>query len=426
MSAVSGLLASTSAQTNDLVGEFQETIFVRNAKGLNVGSTLFGLMAKLKSEPADNIEFNWFERDPVTRVIYTNAGTLTNVATTLTFDDGAGGSVYNLLKIGMVLRNDRTKEYIRITTDPTADAVTGVQRDLVSSSATAAPSGTGTAINDNDTWTIITLGKDEGADPSRGSYQDPSTLINYTQTFNSTVHLANAFKGQVLRTDIDGPLTDRRIQALEQISRDIEWAYFMGRRKRISGTNGYVYLTGGLHNSLIEATLATGTSTNPSNVLDGTDSNNYQTTSGNVKLSMFNAWMSNFMTYGSDTKLAFCGPTAYSALSTFANSATNGYRIMQGETVFGMHITTINTPFGELSLAYHPLLKEVANFNTWMFVFDLPLLVQKTFEPLFLEPDIQTPGQDSYKEQYRAKLGLKLKFANAFGVANNISSIAAA
>ena len=91
MSAVAGLLSSTSAQTNDLVGEFQESIFVRNAKGMNVGSTLFGLMAKLKSEPADNIEYNWFERDPVMRTVYTNNGAgYSATATTFVFDDGSG------------------------------------------------------------------------------------------------------------------------------------------------------------------------------------------------------------------------------------------------------------------------------------------------------------------------------------------------
>jgi hypothetical protein len=44
-------------------------------------------------------------------------------------------------------------------------------------------------------------------------------------------------------------------------------------------------------------------------------------------------------------------------------------------------------------------------------------------EPLFLEPNIQTPGQDSYKEQFRAKLGLKLRFANAFGYAQSLQKI---
>lgn len=412
MSAVAGLLSSTSAQANDLVGEFQETIFVRNAKGLNVGTTLFGLMSKLKSESADNIEFNWFERDPVRRVVLTNNGAGYNTtATAIKFDNGAGVDVNFLLAAGHVLRNDRTAEYVRITADPTV----GVGNTVTVERNTNGDQVNGTAIVDNDTWTLITLGKDEGSDPTRGTYEDPSSILNYIQTFNSTVFLSNAFKGQVMRTDIDGPLTDRRIQALERIARDIEWAYLMGRKVRLSGTNGYIYFTGGIYDS-VNANI-------PANLLDGAVTNSG--VSGSVKLSQFNAWMQNFMVYGSDAKLAFCGPTAYSALSTFANSATNGYRIMQGEQVFGMHITTINTPFGELSLAYHPLLKESANFNTWMFVVDLPMLVQKTFEPLFLEPDIQTPGQDSYKEQYRSKLGLKLKFANAFGVGSNISAIVA-
>jgi hypothetical protein len=129
------------------------------------------------------------------------------------------------------------------------------------------------------------------------------------------------------------------------------------------------------------------------------------------------------MTVGSDAKLALCGPTAYSVFSTFANSAANGFRIMNQETVFGMNITVVNTPFGELDLAFHPLLKEIPTFVDWMFVVDLAHVMQKTMEPLFLEPNIQTPGQDSYKEQFRAKLGLKLRFANAFGYAQSLQKI---
>lgn len=409
MSAVAGLLSSTSAQTNDLVGEFQETIFVRNAKGLNVGSTLFGLMAKLKSEPADNIEFNWFERDPVRRTVFTNnGGGYTATATTLVFDDSLGGTIWQIFAQNQILLNSRTGEYVRITADPTTSSVT-VERN------TNGDQVNGVAINDNDVWTIITLGKDEGSSPTRGAYENPSSLINYVQTFNSTVYLANAFKGQVMRSDIDGPLTDRRIQALEKISRDIELAYFFGRQKRLSGTNGYIYYTGGIYDSLASNAGLAG------NILNGLADNG----GINCKLSTFNTWLEQFMTFGSDVKLAFCGPLAYAAISNFANSATNGYRIMQNETVFGMHITTINTPFGELSLAFHPLFKEAQAFNGNIVVVDLPLLVQKTFEPLFLEPDIQIPGEDSYKEQYRAKLGLKLKFANAFGYGANLSTIVA-
>ena len=87
MSAVKGLLSTNEAATNELVGEYQTTIFVRNSRGYNVGTTLFGLMSRLDNEPADNMEYNWFEREPVRKTIYANAAGLAN-ATTMTFDDG--------------------------------------------------------------------------------------------------------------------------------------------------------------------------------------------------------------------------------------------------------------------------------------------------------------------------------------------------
>lgn len=403
MSAVAGLLSVQSAQTNDLVGEFQETIFIRNSKGIGSGSTLFALMARLAVEQADNTEFNWWERDPVRKTLYSNAAA-TDVATTLTFDDGSGNAVWQLLAAGHVLRNDNTGEYVLVTATP-SDANVTVKRDF----ANGPGDTTGVAITDNDVWTIITLGKDEGALPTRASYEEPELNTNYIQTFNSTVEVTNAFKGSVLRTDIDGPLRDRRIQALERISRDIEMAFLMGVKMRNTGTNGYEYFTGGIYDTLNQAGLT-------DNILNGNGGTG-------VTLAVVNAWLESFMTVGSEAKLALCGPKAYRVFSDFANSATNGYRIMQSETVFGMHIVTINTPFGELSLAYHPLLREATALNDWMFVVDLQLLVQKSFEPLFLEPNIQTPGQDSYKEQYRAKLGLKQRFPNAFGVAYDFSKM---
>src|ERR1700744_3746193 len=116
MSAVSGLLTTLNAQNTDLVGEWQEEILVRNSKGYNVGSTLFGLMAQLQNEPADNIDFNWWERDPVRLNFYSTAANYANV-TTLSWDDGSGATpgtgdltVYNLLSAQTVLLNSRTLE----------------------------------------------------------------------------------------------------------------------------------------------------------------------------------------------------------------------------------------------------------------------------------------------------------------------------
>jgi hypothetical protein len=414
MPAVSGLLSLGGqiglANQDEWVSEFQDTILVRNSRGLNAGTTLFGLMSKLRNEPAETTEYKWFERDPVTREVFIdNASTAyTSATTSIVVDNGADDQVNGIVQVGAILRTS-SGELMRVsavTTGSTETTLT-VTRGFGSTTASA------TGVANNDTLVIVTLGKDEGASPINPVYETPSTLVNYVQTFNSAVHLTNAFKASKLRTDIEGPLRERRVQALERIARDIELAYFFGRKAAngyVSGTNGRVWYTGGV----VEAVDNIG----------GTVAQKLNGNAGSgVALATFNEWLSSFLTLGSDAKLAFCGPKAYAAMSNFANSASNGFRITGQETVFGMNITTINTPFGELSLAMHPLFKEIGSYNDWMIIVDLALIVQKVMEPLFLEPNIQTPGSDSYMEQFRAKYGLKLKFAEAFGYAYGLQKI---
>lgn len=416
MANLAGILSTRDASANELAGEYQAAVFVRNSKGYNVGSTLFGLMSRLKNEPAENIEYNWFERDPVRKVIYSSAADGT--ASTLNFDDGAGNAVWQLLEDGHVLWNERTAEFVRVNGTPTSGAVV-VERALY---------GSNVAVTDNDAWVIMTLGKLEGATARRASYEDPSTIKNYIQTYNATVEITNAFKGSVLRTDIEGPLTERRVQALEQISKDIEFSYFFG--PKIAGTATKPYYTGGIYHALLAANgnaRATEAAAPVNGLIRGSNAANAITKAN------LDAWFQQFMPNGSDAKIAFAGPEAYAAFSSYANSATNGYRIMQSEMVYGMHISVINTPFGEVNLAMHPLFKEATTplssqayargLSRMMVVVDLAHVVQKVFEPLFLEPNIQAPGSDSYKEQYRAKLGLKLRFPQAFGVAENFATI---
>jgi len=414
MAAIEGILTTANADTSDLVGEYQESIFVRNAKGMNAGSTLFGLMSRLKTEPSENNVFNWFERDPVVRQVVIAAANATPPAAydqpgTIQIDDGAGDTtVWRHLDEGTILYNTTTGEYLRVTVQPGSDTVSVSRAINAPSEPVSGTPDPGYVLTVGDAITIVTLGKTEGALPVRSVYEDPDIIHNYIQTFNSTVELSNAFKANKLRSDAAGPLRARRVQALERIAKDIEFALLFGWRRRIAGGAGYVYTTGGLRHSVDQFA--------PNNALDG------QGATG-VTLAAFNDWLQQFMTVGSDAKLGLCGPQAYAAISNFCNSATNGFRIMNQDTVFGMNITTINTPFGVLDLAFHPLLKEIPNYGDWMFITDLAHIVQKTMEPLFLEPNIQTPGQDSYKEQFRAKLGLKLRFAEAFGYAYSLRQI---
>jgi Family of unknown function (DUF5309) len=402
MSLISGLLSVQNADTDDLTGEWQQHVTVRHAKGIGNGAVLFALMTMLRKENAESTEFNWFERDPVRQNFFSD-NAYTAVVATIGWNDGntPANAVWAGLSLNTVLENYRTGEYVRVTADATSSAI-AVERGHAGTTPAAILAG--------DIWSRLFIAAEEGALPTRAVYENPQELKNFVETFNSSVFLTNAFKGTVLRSDMEGPLRERRIYALEKICGDIEKAFLLGRRNRLVGINGYIYQTGGIRDAISRAGLSA------TNILNG------QGATG-VTLTVTKAWLRSFMVFGSNQKLALCGPLAFQAISDYANSAAAGFRIMNNETVFGMNVTTIVTPLGILELTFHPLLQELTSYQGAMFVIDMPNIVQKTMEPLFLERNIQTRGQDAYQEQFRAKLGIKLKFANAFGHAYNFQLI---
>jgi len=418
MSNVAGYLSRATADSSDDVGEWQVGVLRRNAKGMNTGSTLFALMSRLRNENADSQTYNWWEKDPTRRVFYLASAITTLTETNFKFDNTVSSGVYDngsldqsvwaLLKAGAILEGVNTGERITVVAPATsyASGVT-VTRSTIGYNGSASAATTHSLY---EPFVLITLAKPNGSNPVDSAFTQPSKYLNYCQTFNSTASVDNAYVNGILRTDLDGPWYEQKVDALERIANDIELAYFFG----VAAISGSTYTTGGIRNAIDTASLT-------SNALDGT------TATKTVTLDAFDNWVQSFMTQGSDTKLAFCGPNAYSAISKFANTAAGGYRIMQGESdsIFGLNLTTIQTPFGRVDLASHPLFKNIPSYNGTMMVVDLELICQKTFEKLFFQEYEPTNGSDTRQGQFRAKLGIKQKFPAAFGYANNISRIVA-
>lgn len=414
-SNVGGYLTRANADTNDDVGEWQTGVLHRNAKGMNTGSTLFALMSRLKNENADSQSYNWFEKDPTRRTFYAAAAYASTSTTALQFDNNSDTGVLDqtvcaLLRNGAELENYRTGERFVVVAESnnySQPVIVARGQPGYTSTALAAVNTTPTAILDNDAFILITLAKPNGANASTSAFTQPTRFLNYIQTYNATASVDNAYVNGILRTDLDGTWYEQKIDALERVANDIELDYFFG----VASVSGNTYKTGGIRNAIDSAGLT-------ANALNG------NSTTG-VALETFNTWVESFMTQGSDVKLAFCGPRAYSAISRYANSAQGGYRIMQGESdsIFGLNITVIQTPNGRLDLVSHPLFKNVASYNGHMMVVDLELITQKTFEKLFFENYAPTNGSDTRQGQFRAKLGLKLKFPAAFGYAYDLNFI---
>lgn len=410
--AIANLLTSLNANPTDLVGEWMPGVLVRQGKSANFGSVLFGLFNKLKVDVkvALNGQFNWWERDPV-RSNFISDASASSTATTLTFDDGNGNAVVALLSAGSVLYNGRTGEFVKVAQDPATNLTTTpvyVVRDFNNTGVT------GVAINDNDIWSRVTEGSLEGSAPRRAAYEQPSNYYNLIQTFKESAYLSNYYNAGQLRSDMAGPRNQAVDYALESICNQIEKALLFG--PRVLGSATSEQFTGGITAAIDYA--ITQDSNLSVNKLNG------NTTSG-VSLQNLLAWLNSFMVNGSDAKLLMCGNLAYSALSSYANSAQAGFRIINGEDDhrFGLNLIEIQTPFGKASLAMHPLMKNDLNYQTYIVGADLALLTLKQMEKLHYQPFEPTNGTDAYQGQFRAKLGLMQQYIGAFGYAYGFQQI---
>lgn len=410
MSAVANLLTSTNAQNTDLVGEWLPGILVRQGKSANLNSVLLGLFSKLKVEVALNGSFNWWERDPVRSNFYSDLAA-TSTITTLQFDDGNGNAVVALLAQGTLLQNGRTLEIVKVAQDPATNLTTTpvqVVRNVNGDGVT------GVAVNDNDVWSRLTEGFLEGSAPRRAAYEQPTSYINYIQTFKSSAYLSNYYNAGQLRTDMEGPKQNAVNYSLEQVANQIEKAFLFG--PKIAATATTEQYTGGLTTSIDTAITADSSLSNIK--LNGNGSSG-------VSLQNLLAWLNAFMVNGSDAKLLLCGNLAYSALSSFANSAQAGFRIMNSEDDqrFGLNLIEIQTPYGKASLAMHPLMKNDLNFQDYIVAVDLGLIRMKQMEKLHYQEFEPTNGTDAYQGQFRAKLGIMQQFIGAFGYAYDFSQI---
>lgn len=411
MSAIANLLSSLNANPSDLVGEWMPGILVRQGKSANFGSVLLGFFSKLKVEEALNGTYNWWERDPVRSNFYSDASA-SATATTLTFDDGSGNPVVALLAQGSVLQNGRTLEYIKVASDPVTNTITTpvqVVRDFNNTGVT------GVAINDNDIWSRITEASLEGSAPRRAAYETPTNYTNNIQTIKASCYLSNYYSAGQVRSNMQGPKKDAVIYSLEQIVNQMEKALLFG--VKVNGSATQEQLTGGVTNAI--DTAITADSSLAGIKLNGNGA-------AGVNLVTFNQWLQAWMVNGSNYKLLMMGNLAYAALSNFAITGQAGFRIMNNSTtIFGLNIKEIETPYGTLSMAMHPLMKNDLNFNSMAVGVDLALVKLKVMEKLHFEQFAPTNGTDAYQGQFRCKIGLMQQYIGAFGYCPNLQQITA-
>jgi hypothetical protein len=139
-----------------------------------------------------------------------------------------------------------------------------------------------------------------------------------------------------------------------------------------------------------------------------------ENTTGTINFRKFTQWAERcgrYHTNNSDEKLVLLGSGALIALvEMFRNNTT--FRIIEGEKIYGLTVTTIVTPFGRFHLVTHPMLVEDPVMTYWMLFLDIwslkyrPLLNRDTR----LLKNQQNNGDDFRKDTIRTEMGLEFWF----------------
>ena len=112
--------------------------------------------------------------------------------------------------------------------------------------------------------------------------------------------------------------------------------------------------------------------------------------------------------YGSSEKMAFCGNRVLTAIQQVCRKNSH-YQFMQGQKEFGMNVTRMICPFGEVVFKTHPLWNQMTGGttggtayygqNSTAVILDMEQLTYVTFQSddIKWEKDLTPTGMDGQK-----------------------------
>lgn len=382
--ALQGLRHSGNFAADERPKNWRETILRLEPNGMAPFTALTALM---KEASTNDPEFSWFEKVTPSQRMQLSANLTTNATTIAVTVDASQ------IKQGHVIRVEHSEELLYVTADPTNDTQLVVQRGFAGTTP-----ATVTIASENPFIHVVGTAYEEGSVAPTGVNYDPAKRFNYTQIFRDTLEMTRTASKTRLRTG--DQVKEAKRECLELHTLAMEKAFIFGRR--FEGTrNGKPFRTTGGIISYIP----------PSNIVNNTD--------GTVNISEIEGWLERMFRWGSSEKLAFLGNTAMLAINQ-AIRRSSQFQIMSGIKEYGMNVTRIISPFGELVCKTHKLFNQLpttsgaawSGTDTWMLVVDQ---AQLRYRPLDggdtkYQSDLQENGLDGMKAGYLTEAGLEFNF----------------
>ena len=308
------------------------------------------LTSQLNTKPATNPKVEWLRDQPMPRI------------TTLSASAASGATTFapaaDIFRVGDVFRFSSLGFGVLVTATA-AGALTGT---LLGTSVSAA---TGSELY------LIGNAHAEFATLDEIKFPQLNTSFNYTQIFRTPLGIS----GTEDATEHYGGPERARLRKKFGIehARKIEQSHWFGI-KSISSTTR---TEDGLQAQI--ATWITAVNTGLTEVT-------------------WQQILVNAFRYGSDTKVAFCSPTALAAIEGFArgrmqvvNDVADRFGVMMKRYVSGQ---------GQVDLVAHKSWNDSAVYNGYAFIVDMDTVYDRPLRPTRLRPDVQAPDADGYKDEY--------------------------
>lgn len=380
--AIQGLRTSTNFEANQRPKNWRETILVLEPNGK---APFTALMSQAKDSSTDDPEFSWFEKIMPTQRLALSASLGTS-ETTITVVSGA-----NQLKRNHILRVEKTGEIMFVTGDPSSDLAIQVTRGFAATTPAAV-----TIASDNPYVHVIGTAHEEGSNAPTGINYDPTKRYNYTQIFRNTLEMTRTASKTRLRTG--DAVKEAKREAMQLHSVELEKAFIFGSRLETTYQGKPLRMTGGVI-SYIDS----------GNVVDNTD--------GTVNITEIEGWLERMFRYGSSEKMAFVGNLALLAVNQAIRKSTT-FQIASGIKEYGMNVSRLTCPFGELVLKTHPLFNQLNSStspaynapDSWMLVLDFDNIRYRylTGDDMRYESDLQEKGLDGMKSGFITEAGLEV------------------
>jgi len=379
---IQGLRTTLNFAADERPKNWREGILLRYPNGK---APLTALTSAMKSRSVDDPEFNWWEKEISSRrvALSANAGT----GTSLSVVEKA-----TQFKDGDVLMAEHTGELMLVAADPSSATALTVIRGYGTVAATDIDfDGAGV----NPYLTCIGSAYEEGSLAPTGVNLDPTKRYNYTEIFRNTLEATRTAMKTRLRTG--DQVREAKRECLELHSIDMEKALWFGQRKETTRNGKPLRMMDGVFAQIDSGNVAVATSDHASGVTFE-DLENY---------------LERAFRYGSSEKMAFCGNTAALTIQRIIRGARGvSWTFTGAQKEFGMNVSRLVTPFGEVVFKTHPLWNMMrggttsgtayAGVDSWFAILDMDDLqyVYLKDSDTKYEPNLQANGMDGVQSGY--------------------------